>query len=110
MSILIITTSVIILITAVLIAFASISTGQKALICIVGCSLLGIVLLTPVGVLAGIIAPGTANPAWKDMLLGGFFCGSIGLIVGMLSGLIAFGLSILIKHIFSEKIERQQVL
>jgi hypothetical protein len=85
-----------ILITAIFVAFDEASMLKKVINCIIGGIILGVIIMTPIGVMAGIIAPGTVNPLWKDMLFAGIFGGILGVILGVSGGLIVFVLSMLI--------------
>lgn len=86
-----------ILIAATLVAFDEASTLKKVINCVIGGIILGVIIMTPLGGMAGIIAPGTVNPLWKDMLLAGIFGGILGIILGGSGGLIVFVLSVLIR-------------
>ncbi len=97
---------IIIVTAAIFVAFDEATLRRKAIGCIIGGAVLGTFFLTPIGVLAGIIAPGSSNPVWKDMLFAGLLCGVAGLVIGMLSGTMTLGLSVLIRYIFSEQIEQ----
>ena len=97
---------IIIMTAAIFMAFDEASLRRKAIGSIIGEAVLGTFLLTPIGVFARIIAPGSSNPLWKDMLFAGLLCGVAGLVIGTLSGTMAFGLSVLIRYVFSEQIEQ----
>ncbi|MCL4297199.1 MAG: hypothetical protein KJ077_15790 [Anaerolineae bacterium] len=86
-----------ILITATLVAFDEASALKKVINCVIGGIILGVIIMTPVGVIIGIIAPGTVSSIWKDILFAGIFGGILGVILGAGSGLIVFVLSVLIR-------------
>jgi hypothetical protein len=87
------------LIVAFLVAFDEASALRKVVFCVIGGLTLGVIVITPIGVMAGIIAPGTANPLWKDMIFGGIFGGIIGATFGTIGGLVVFALSVLVRYV-----------
>ena len=101
---------IIIIIAAFAVAFDDAPLRRKAIGCILGGAVLGTFFLTPIGALGGLIAPGTSNPAWKDMLFAGLLCGVAGGGMGMFSGTMTLGLSVLIRGIFAEQLNKRQPL
>jgi hypothetical protein len=101
---------IVIVMAAIAVAFDEASLRKKAIGSIVGGLVLGTFFLTPVGMLAGLIAPGSSNPIWKDILLAGFLCGVAGGVIGILGGAMTLALSLLFGYVFSEQIKKKQVL
>jgi hypothetical protein len=88
-----------ILIIAALLAFDESSTFKKVINCVIGGIILGVIVMMPLGVIVGIIAPGAVNPLGEDMLFGGFLGGIIGAVFGLMGGVIVFALSMFIGYI-----------
>jgi hypothetical protein len=100
---------IIIVAAAIAVAFDEATFRRKAISSIIGGLGLGVFFSVPAGLLTGIIAPGSANPIWQDMLFAGFLCGIAGGGIGLVSGLMTLGLSLLIRAFFSEQIKKTQI-
>jgi hypothetical protein len=100
---------IIIVVAAIAVAFDKASFRRKAISSIIGGLGLGVFFAVPVGILVGIIAPSAFDPAWHGVVFAGFLCGVAGGVIGLVSGIMTLGLSLLIRGLFSGQIKNNAI-
>jgi hypothetical protein len=90
---------------AIFVALDESSYHKKAIICIIGGTVMGATFLALLGTFICLtlpVPPGYLSQSlmWKSILIGGGLGGGVGTGVGLLGGAMTFGLSVLIRYVF----------